>query len=165
VSKISGNFLLDLHREINSPSMMEHRVKTQVVLINNKDTLLEDINDGLQDDLISVWALTGFYERLYYTIKFGTLNVKESTVMFAPLFLLFMEGYFRQQLVPCSWELGKVMEQLERILKQNADKADWAAWLDQAKRDAKGAHLRYRANSAQTSHDIGHRIDRASGAA
>jgi hypothetical protein len=138
-----SQFTYEFHREINDEKMMVHRVAAGEIMAARAQEDLGVLLDDIPGELLSVWAITGFYDRLYYAIKFKQLDHKLVGPLFGELFCFWYFGFFERQLVPVGWDISWTMKDLMETLSDLTPPQKWETWVAEGKRDAERKIKKY----------------------
>ena len=132
-SKMKETF--DLHREFNT-DLYSNRIQAEkfIKTANNRNISLSELYSKDPDASKDLLLVIRFYERLYFAIHYGQVNVKVTSSLFGDVFFWWYIFSFKEQFISTStsWQSKDNMESLYKWFVQKSSKEAVLKWTKNA---------------------------------
>ena len=133
-NRIQATF--ELHNEFHSDTMLITRArafecvkKYSLKTFSNLESLQKD-----EDLFRSLWVVTDFYQRLWFSIKYNRIDKKMAPEMFGELFYWWYIASFQNMLLPTDWISSDKISNLKNWFDNNTSIEEKNIWCTRAEK-------------------------------
>jgi hypothetical protein len=121
----------EMHREFEGPDMREARYRASELLEAHPGATFAELRITLgRTEMNDVWAVTGFYQRLWLGIRHHAVQSDLVPDLFGDTLLWWCDNSFRSQLLATGGERAYHIGQLEDWMLHHSSSATVARWRE-----------------------------------
>jgi hypothetical protein len=126
-SRIDRTF--EMHREFEAPEMLQARYRASELLAAHPGPTYTELRQTLgRTAMNDVWAVTGFYQRLWLAIRHRAVQPAYVPELFGDTFVWWCDNSFHSQLLPTRSERAHHVRQLEDWMLRHSSSEMVARW-------------------------------------
>lgn len=119
----------EMHREFEGPEMLQARYRASDLLANNPGSSYLDLRRTLgRTAMNDVWAVIGFYQRLWLGIRHSAVQGTYVPDLFGDTFIWWCDNSFRTQLLPTESVRAHHIRELEAWMLRHSTSEMIARW-------------------------------------